>query len=127
MSHLVNEAFAAHLAASDSDRPATESALITSLEKYAKAIVSSKLHEDRPDIVNEAVQSVLPTWLLSEGKRSRRRNVRWEIYLLRSGTTQPNLPHDFLSPLLPFAVRDLVNLGVARVLAVDVIAEFDCQ
>jgi RNA polymerase sigma factor (sigma-70 family) len=55
----VNAALAAFASATDSNRGDLEYALIKSLEKYAKKIVWLKLHENRPEIVNEAVQSVL--------------------------------------------------------------------
>jgi len=55
----VNAALAAYLSATDSTRSELEYVLIKSLEKYAKKIVWLTLHESRPEIVNEAVQSVL--------------------------------------------------------------------
>lgn len=55
----VNTTLAAYLAATDCTRAELEYALIKSLEKYAKKIVWLRLHEDRPDLVNEAVRYVL--------------------------------------------------------------------
>lgn len=52
----VNEAFAAYTAAPDSE---LENALVAAIERYAKKIVWIKLHQDHPEIVNEAVQSIM--------------------------------------------------------------------
>ena len=54
----VNEAFAAYAAATDEDRPQSESALIKALRKYANSVIWLTIQENRPDIVNEAVSIV---------------------------------------------------------------------
>jgi RNA polymerase sigma-70 factor (ECF subfamily) len=55
----VNAALAAHRCATDLTRSDLQSALIEALEHYAKRIVWLKLHQERPEIVNEAVQYVM--------------------------------------------------------------------
>jgi RNA polymerase sigma factor (sigma-70 family) len=55
----VNAALAAFQAATDFNRPELENELIQSLEHYATRIVAIKLHDSRPEIVNQAVQMAL--------------------------------------------------------------------
>lgn len=55
----VNAAFAAYQNATDSTRPELEYNLIRSLQKYARSIVSIKMREDHPEIVNDAVVYIL--------------------------------------------------------------------
>lgn len=55
----VNAALAAYQCATDSTRSDLERGLIKALERYAKKIVWLKLHQDRPETVNEAVQYVM--------------------------------------------------------------------
>lgn len=55
----VNAALAAYQSATDSTRTGLERRLIKALETYAKKIVWLKLHQDRPETVNEAVEYVM--------------------------------------------------------------------
>lgn len=55
----VNDALVAYKSATDLTRTELENSLIKSLSSYAKKIVWLKLHQDRPDTVNEAVQYVM--------------------------------------------------------------------
>ena len=55
----VNAALAAYQSATDSTRSDRERGLIKALEHYAKRIVWLQLRQDRPEVVNEAVQYVM--------------------------------------------------------------------
>jgi RNA polymerase sigma factor (sigma-70 family) len=64
----VNEAFAAYISATEADRSDCERSLIKALQKYAKTIVWQQLHEDRPDLVNEAVERAFHSLKSFEGR-----------------------------------------------------------
>jgi RNA polymerase sigma factor (sigma-70 family) len=55
----VNAALAAYKNATDSNRSELERALIKALENYANKVVWLTLHQDRPEVANEAIQYVV--------------------------------------------------------------------